>query len=288
MLVYFFFMWGIFFLFFLALIWIVFAVFQDIKTREIANWLNFSLIIFALGFRFFYSLFSQGNGGGFAFFYQGLIGLGIFFALGHIFYYSRIFAGGDAKMMISLGAVLPFYESFFANLKIFAWFLALFLFAGAFYGFAWGMALSLKNWKKFKKEFKRIFVEKRKIVYYVMFLGLFVSLLGIILSGFAGQILLFEGFLVFILPYFYLYAKAVDETCMIKKIKTGKLREGDWLYKNLRIGKKIIKARWDGLNEKEIREIRRNCKEVKIRQGIPFTPVFLFSFLALIILFKIV
>ena len=31
----------------------IFAVVQDLKKREIANWVNFSLIIFALGFRFF-------------------------------------------------------------------------------------------------------------------------------------------------------------------------------------------------------------------------------------------
>lgn len=56
------------FLFVLALAWIVFATVQDIRTREIANWLSFSLIIFALGFRFFYSLFFAGN---FAFFSKG-------------------------------------------------------------------------------------------------------------------------------------------------------------------------------------------------------------------------
>jgi len=65
-------MYEIAFLWILALIWIVFATVQDLKMREIANWLNFSLIIFALGFRFFYSLFSSG---GFGFFYQGLLGL---------------------------------------------------------------------------------------------------------------------------------------------------------------------------------------------------------------------
>jgi len=56
----------IIFLVLLGLIWIIFAVVQDIKKKEIANWLNFSLIIFALGFRFFYSLFENS---GYGFFY---------------------------------------------------------------------------------------------------------------------------------------------------------------------------------------------------------------------------
>jgi Flp pilus assembly protein protease CpaA len=61
-------MYEVIFLWILALVYIVFAVVQDAKTKEIANWITFSLIIFALGFRFFYSLF---QGDGFVFFYNG-------------------------------------------------------------------------------------------------------------------------------------------------------------------------------------------------------------------------
>ena len=116
-----------------------------------------------------------------------------------------------------------------------------------------------------------------------MFLGLLIIFLGLI-----EQIFFFAGFLIFIFPFFYLYAKAVDESCMVKKIRADKLTEGEWLYKDLMVGKKIIRAKWDGLSKKEIMEIKRNYREVKIRHGIPFTPVFLVSFLALIILLKIV
>ena len=119
------FMYEVIFLWLLALAYIVFAVIQDIKTREIADWLNFSLIIFVLGFRFFYSLF---NGINFTFFYNGLIGLGIFFIAGNLFYYGKVFAGGDAKLMISLGTVLPYYPDFFSNIQTFINFFLIFLF----------------------------------------------------------------------------------------------------------------------------------------------------------------
>ena len=132
-------MYEVIFLISLALIWIIFAVVQDLKKREIADWLNFSLIIFALGFRFFYSWFSDGDWG---FFYQGLIGLGIFIAVGYLFYYGRLFAGGDAKLMIALGAVLPLSYSFYTNLNIFMGFLIIFLFVGAVYGLIWSVVLS--------------------------------------------------------------------------------------------------------------------------------------------------
>ena len=43
----------------LAFIWIVFASIQDWRTKEVSDWLNASLLIFALLFRFLYSLFSN-------------------------------------------------------------------------------------------------------------------------------------------------------------------------------------------------------------------------------------
>ena len=264
----------IIFLLGLAFIWIVFATIQDLKNREVANWLNFSLIIFALGFRFFYCLFSQGN---FRFFYQGLIGLGIFFVIGNLLYHARMFAGGDAKLMISLGAVLPLSENFFSNVKIFSLFFLIFLFIGAFYSLTVSIVLSLRNFKEFKKVFFQGLKKNKILIYSVMFLGLaFMSF------GFVENLLFYFGILVFIFPYFFIYAKAVDEACMIKKIETKKLTEGDWLYKDLKIGKQTIKAKWDGLSKKNIQEIRKKYKEIKIRQGIPFVPVFLISFLILI------
>jgi len=267
------------FLIALALIWLVFASLQDLKKREVSDWLNFSLIIFALGFRFFYCLFSAEN---FTFFYQGLIGLGIFFILGNLLYYGRMFAGGDAKLMIALGAVLPFSGDFLTNLNLFILFFFVFLFVGAVYSLGISVTLSLRNFSKCKKEFFRRLKNNQKLFYVPMVFGLFLMILGFI------QYLLFVlGLLIFILPSFYFYAKAIDETCMIKKIKTSKLTEGDWLYKKIKIGKEAINPNWNGLSKEEVKSIQKKYKVVLIRQGIPFTPVFLISFLILIYFWKI-
>ena len=268
-------MFQIIFLIVLALIWITFAVVQDLRNREVANWVNFSLIIFALGFRFFSCLFLENIH--FAFFYQGLIGLGIFFVLENLLYYGRMFAGGDAKLMLALGTILPFSENFFINLKIFGIFFGLFMVVGLFYSLGITIFLSLKNFKKFKKEFNKQFNKRRKFVYF----SLIISIVFIIL-GFFEMLFFNLGIMVFVLCYFYIFLKAVDESCMIKKISPKKLTEGDWLYRNLKIGKNLIKANWDGLNKSEIKLIQKNKKFVLIRQGIAFTPVFLISFLILI------
>ncbi len=259
------------FLIVLGLIWILFAVIQDLRKREIANWLNFSLIIFALGFRFFYSLFSDS---GFVFFYQGLIGFVLFFFLGNLLYYGRVFAGGDAKLMVALGAILPISESLYGNLNLFVVFFMIFLVIGAFYGIFFSTALAVKNRKNFTQEFLRKFARNKKFFYGSLFLALlFIGL------SFLMNIFLYFAILVFIFPYIYFSAKAIDEVCMIKPVSAVKLTEGDWLYKDVKIGNKIIKASWDGLSKEEIKLLKKKHKKILIRQGIPFSPVFLISYL---------
>lgn len=264
----------IIFLICLGLIWIIFATIQDLRTKEVANWLNYSLIIFALGFRFFYSLFSDA---GFNFFYQGLIGLGIFFVLGNLLYYGRMFAGGDAKLMIALGTILPLSETFRTNLKIFIWFFVIFLFAGAIYGLIVSSVLALRNSKKFKKEFSKQLRKNKKLVLFLFAVGIIVMILG-----FIENLFFISGALIFLFPYLFLFAKSIERVCMIKKVKTLQLREGDWLVGNLKIGRELIHSNWEGLSKEDITKIRKKFREVEIKQGIAFVPVFLISFLILI------
>ena len=272
-------MFEVIFLFVLALIWIIFATIQDIRKREVANWLNFSLIIFALGFRFFYSLFLDI---GFDFFYQGLIGFGIFLILGNLLYYGKMFAGGDAKLMIALGAVLPFSVIFSENLNLFLLFFVLFLLFGAAYSILTSVYLSLRSFKRFKREFVKQFRKSKKLSLLVIFVALI-----LVAFGFLDNLFFILGSIVFVLPYLYVYVKSVDESCMVKRVKTSKLTEGDWLYKDLKVGRKTIKAKWDGLSKAEIKLIQRKLNFVTIRNGIPFTPVFLISFVALFCLWKL-
>jgi Flp pilus assembly protein protease CpaA len=268
---------GNIFLILLGFVWILFAVVQDLRKREIANWLNFSLIIFALAFRLFYSLFYSSD---YTFFLQGLIGFGVFFILGNLLYYGKVFAGGDAKLMIALGAVLPFSQNWITNTNLALMFLVLFLIAGALYGIVFSLYLGIKNRKRFVKEFSREFKEKRRMFY----IALIVAIILLAISSFERNIL-YLSVLIFISPYVYISAKAIDESCMIKKVNTKELTEGDWLYNNLRIGKTLIKANWEGLSQEEISLLMKKKKEVFIRQGIPFSPVFLISYIVLICVF---
>jgi len=268
-------MYEVTFLFVLAGIYTLIASIQDLKKREVDDWLSFSLIIFALGFRFFYCLFENGS---FSFFYQGLIGLGMFFVIGNLLYYSHFFAGGDAKLMIALGTILPIYDSFRNNLYIFMIFFLIFLFAGLFYTLFFSIFLAVKNKNEFKKEFASSIRKDRKIAYLGLVIGLIFIAGGFVLDS----ILFYPGILFVILPYIYVFSKSIEKVSMIKRIDAKNLQEGDWLYKDVKVGKKNIIVKWDGLSKEEIKLLRKYKKKVLIKQGIPFVPVFFISFWVLI------
>lgn len=262
----------------LGLVWAVFASLQDIKEREVANWLNFSLIIFALGFRFFYSLFSIE---GFDFFYQGVIWFGIFFIFGNLFYYARFFAGGDAKMFIAFGTIVPFSTEFIRNLNYSIVFLIIFLFVGAIYGLSCSIYLGFKNWSVCKKEFGKQFKKNKKMKLFSILIAL-----GLLIFSLVNFVFIYLSLLFFLFPYLYFYAKSVDETCMVKDVDSKKIREGDWLYKDVKLKNKTIESKWDGLSKKEIQLIKKSkLKKIKIREGIAFIPVFLISLVIFIALY---
>ncbi len=262
---------GVIFLFVLALIWIVFAVVGDWKNSEIPNWLNFSLIIFALGFRFFYPFFSEA---GFSFFYQGLLGLGFFFIMGNLFYYCKIFAGGDAKLMIALGPILPMCNNFFSNLDIFFFFLLAFLFFGAIYGMIFSGYMVFKNFGIFRRGFNNYLKKNKTILKISTTTGFIFIALGLI-----DFVFIFAGFFILITSLLVASAKSIDERIMVREVQPNKLREGDWLEKSVKCKDKLIKSNWEGLNKEEIMLLKKRNKIVKIKEGLPFAPVFLFSFL---------
>ncbi len=269
----------VWFLIAVGLIAVIFASIQDLKKREVTNWISFSLIVFALGFRFFYSLFSGESFQDLNFFYYGLIGLGIFLVIGHLFYYGRVFAGGDAKLMIALGTVLPLSNSFNENLNLFVMFLFLFLVVGGIYGILWSFVLVVKHWKNFAKEYKKQFILYKKFMNSFFVSALLVIIIGIVFD----MLVLYLGVILFLLPVVYIYAKAIDESCMVKKIKSSKLVEGDWIYNDIKIRRGVVvKAKWEGVSMKDILAIKKNKKFVLVREGIPFVPVFFFTFLILV------
>lgn len=266
-----------YFLFALTLVWIIFAVVQDLRTREIANWLNFSLIAFVLAYRAFYSVSASNP----RFFLYGLLGVLVSIALAYMFYYGKIFAGGDAKLLMGVGGALPYatFQGMLIYLGVFVF--ALFL-SGALWTIAYSAFLIPKNKKEFVKSFKKSFKKYRNMMFGTF--GIVVALVLVFtITGFptaAWFSLVFA-----LLPFLFMYVKSIEESCMIKKKSPKELQIGDWLVEDVKIGNKIIKKTVHGLMPIEIAMIKKAKKKVLIKDGVPFTPAFLFAYLSVVVIF---
>mgnify|MGYP001585276601 FL=1 len=116
---------------------------QDLKRREVDNWLNYFLGVFGLVFLVFSAIFLND----WMIVVFGLMSFGVMFVLGHGFYYGRIFAGGDAKFLIAIFALfvgLTWMQTL-ENIGIFVLFLML---AGAAYGLLYGFGLFVANFRR--------------------------------------------------------------------------------------------------------------------------------------------
>jgi len=87
-------------------------------------------------------------------------------------------------------------------------------------------------------------------------------------------------------PILFVFAKAVELSCLKRAVPVEKLSEGEWLYEDIIVGGKKIRANWEGVSADELRLIKKKYKkDVIVKEGIPFTPSFLLSFLCLLALF---
>lgn len=328
------------FLFALAIVWVVFASLQDLKKREVANWISFSLLIFGLVYRaiysiifektslvfFFYSLIflllifvsayfidylvRKNNKkeyvsailtcsllvllitfdfatnyfhsiflkAGLEFFYLGVLGLAIFFVVSHALYYARVFAGGDAKLLISLGVIFFISGNIYENIFYSGFFIFLMIFLGAIYSIIYSFFIFFNNRKKAFSELKNQVINNKIffISYYCFFFIFLMFFYYMNMSLFMIPL--------FFMPLLFVYAKAFENSCMNSYVNSRELTVGDWLFENVKVGNKIIKPNWEGLDEDELRLLKKYNKQVLVKQGIPFVPAFLFAIILFLIL----
>lgn len=267
-------MYEYYFLFVLAAAWLVFAVVQDLRTREISNWLNFSLLAFALIYR---ALIALGTGRP-LFFWWGVLGTLFFIALAYLLYYGHAFAGGDAKLLMALGPVLPF-EGLSDTVFLGLGFIMALLLLGSVYSLVYTFMLIPRRWSAFRRAFIRQLRTSRRLV--LICVGL-----GVVCGGIFAFFDPVTGFFFFLalllLPFLYSYGRALEACFFIKKVSPAQLTEGDWLVHQVRVGRAVVKPSVHGLTLPEIKLLRRSSSLVTIKEGIPFSPAFLLAFAAMV------
>jgi len=261
-----------YFLLTLGFVGLVIASLSDIKTREVPDWLNYSLIASGLGIRLIYSIITSI----WQYFLYALLALGIVFVIVSIMYYTKQWGGGDSKLLIALAvlfAYMPEHNLFFIKLVINI------LIVGAAYGILYSLYFIIKNTKKVAKEFKKRVRKFHKISFIILIILLIV---GLFIPDPKIKFLIVTAFLLLLFYQFLsLLMKSVEKACLYKIIPISKLTEGDWITKDIYINKKIIyKKSSPGVEKKQIALLKKyKIKKVPIKEGIPFVPAFLIAFI---------
>lgn len=265
----------------IVVVWLTFAAICDIKTKEVPDWLNYSLIILGLAIYSFKSI--QINS--FDPILKSLTVFGVFFVISELMYYSKQWGGGDTKLLMGLGAILPEYPSslisvFNPNLSLpFPMILFInILIIGGIYGLIFCLALILKNITAFQKNFKELTNQKniKRLRLIILILSLLFIALALMIKIYALQ-LAFVFLAIFPLVFFYLYlsVKSIENISMYKVLPTFKLVEGDWIAEDIKIKNKLIYSKKSlGVTKDQIELIKKHKKKVLVKDGIAFVPSF--------------
>ena len=265
-----------------AIIALIIGSITDIKKREVPDWLNYGLIFAALGIRAIYSAVSWD----WMFFLEGIAGFIIFAAIAFAMFYAGQWGGGDAKLLMGLGALIglgfDFTEVPFMLILLFN-----ILIVGGVYGLVWSIALAVRKGKIFSKKFSILLKEKRKWRLSIWTIGFALLALDFVFMPVPLKFLT-AVFILIIISGFYLFIfiKIVEECCMLKYVKTSQLTEGDWIAKDIFVkGKRICGPKDLGISKENIRKlIKLKIRKILIKDGIPFVPSFLIGYLITLIL----
>ncbi|MBW2977624.1 A24 family peptidase [Candidatus Woesearchaeota archaeon] len=273
-----------------AAVALIIASITDIKTREVPDWLNFSLIFIGLGVRLIYSSLT------FDWIYslEGLLGLVAFVIIGYIMFYAGQWGGGDSKLLMGLGALIGLRLTFYP-LPLILILLINIMFIGAIYGLFYTIAKAITHRKAFAEEFKKHIGKRLKLHKYlaivlIALIIIFFAVFGTVLKGwFISIMLILLTLLLYSSVYVYYFVKSVEKVAMLKLVDPKELTEGDWIAKPIVINKKKIAGPKDlGISKKQIKELiaykkKGKIKQVLIKIGIPFVPSFLVAFIITVI-----
>lgn len=269
----------------IVLVALIIGSVTDIKKREVPDWISYGLIFLGIGLRGIFSLTTKN----FSYLIEGFTGLLVFVALAFLMYYLGQWGGGDSKILMGMGAIIGLelsFESFMVS------FIINLVFIGGLYSLILASLLALKHRKKLVKQINNLFSKKEiKIIrIFVISVTLVSIILFLILKNFYSRFIIGSlGVMILITFYLWVFIKSIETTVMLKSIKPTKLVEGDWIAKKIKIdGKDIAGPKDLGVTKQQIKLLvnyykKNKIKTVIIKEGLPFLPAFLISYVCAII-----
>ncbi|MFP4118622.1 MAG: prepilin peptidase [Candidatus Woesearchaeota archaeon] len=264
-----------------------YASYTDLKTREVPDILNYSLMALGVILAGTASILQET----FLPVLHSILGLLGGYLLGALMFYTGQWGGGDAKMLMAVGAFhgISISQLLAGEFPLFFTTFVSFMLAGALYGLIYALVLMLRRFKTVMAEVSKFHSQgqaamARNIVLGVGVVGLVVALLiqAQIISIFIGLVTTFlvVGY------YLLILGRVVEKTCMIQTVPLNKVTVGDWIVEDIHIrGKRVCGPKDLGISEKQLGELKKHkVKAVKVKYGIPFIPGFLLGY-ALILIF---
>ena len=203
-------------------------------------------------------------------------------------YYTRQWGGGDAKLIMGLGAMFGDYKiGSIINQNIELPFLVVLiiniLLAGLVYSIFYSIFLAIKNKEKFVKAWNK---EKSYLIIGIITIATILSVgLYFSIDELFATIIVFLILIFSVLFVSLIFIRAVEQSCLINYIGVNKITEGDWLFSDVKVKNRIIcYSKNTGLSIEDINQIKKSkIRKVLIKEGIPFVPAFLLGFIMTII-----
>ena len=245
-----------------AVIVLAIAGWEDLKTREIPDYVSYFFIAAAIIIRLLWFLLEKDI----SILMWMPVSILVLGGFSYLMYVGGQWGGGDVKILLGTslllssfpGEIIPFFANFLVNSLI----------VGAIYGtIGIGLVFFIH-----RKKIKTKWYEKAVLPAIIA--------AGILLVYFLPPLLAFLGIFIIIAFVSLAYFKRVEEVGFHQKVAVEKLTEGDWLKDDVKLnGNVFLKKRKIGLTLGDIRKLKSSEKinKVWIKVGIPYSPVFLFT-----------
>jgi len=251
-----------------CLITLTIAASYDLKWRYVPDYASYSFIIIAIIERILYAIEISNPNVALWAIPASLILTGF----GYVLYRGGLWGGGDVKIIASTSILIayfpletiPLFIDFFMNLMI----------IGALYIVPATILIGIK--RKIRPDNK----EKTQ-----MAIGILIAITLYIIRPMLSTSMISIGILIVTSIQ---YLRRVEKEGLIVPANMKTLMDGDWLVEKIKVGKKTIKPKKQGLTKEEAALIKKWWKQGKlkkkplIKEGIAYLPAFLIAFLTTI------